>query len=249
MLHITICDDEPIQLSLMEALATEWAKATHTEIQLDFCRNADQFLFLWEEKKDIDILLLDIEMPGLDGVSLAHRLRDEGESLQIIFVTGIADYVLEGYDLDAVSYLLKPVRKERLFACLDRATDRCGKKAPELVLEGAGEVVKVKMMDICYLESAAHDTIVHCVKASAPIRCKTGILQMEQLLQAECASFYKIHRSYLINLAHVDRITRKEAVMATKEALPIARGKWEELNRAYLSYYRRKSRTEVLQKE
>lgn len=240
MLHITICDDEPVQLSLMEAFVKEWAKTTGTETVLDFCRNADQFLFLWEEKKDIDILLLDIEMPGMNGVSLAHFLRGRGEKLQIIFVTGIADYVLEGYEVDAVSYLLKPVRKERMYACLGKAKERCGRKEPELVLETAGEAIKVKVADICYLESAAHDTIVHCVSLAEALRCKTGIRQMEQLLQSQSAAFYKIHRSYLINLAHVARITRKEVQMETKELLPIARGKWEGLNQAYLTYYRRK---------
>lgn len=241
MLHIAICDDEPIQLSLLKSLVTDWAKLANTELQIDSCQSADQFLFLWEEKKDIDILLLDIEMPGMSGISLAHRLRSIGEDLQILFVTGIADHVLEGYDVDAVSYLLKPVKKERLFACLDRAKNRCGHKAPELVLETAGEVVKVKLMDICYLESLAHDTIVYCVNMPEAIRCKTGIAQMQQKLHRESGSFFKMHRSYLINLAHVERITRKEVEMETGDILPIARGKWEELNRAYLNYYRGKT--------
>lgn len=241
MLHITICDDEPAALSLLESFVTEWAKRENAEVQIDRCKNADQFLFLWEEKKNVDILLLDIEMPGMSGISLAHRLREMGEDLQIIFVTGIADHVLEGYDVDAVSYLLKPVKKERLFACLDRAKNRCGHRAPMLVLETAGEAVRVKLMDICYLESLAHDTMVYCVDMRDAIRCKTGIAQMERELGRESGSFFKIHRSYLINLAHVERITRKEVEMETGVSLPIARGKWEELNRAYLNYYRGKT--------
>lgn len=240
MLRLAICDDEPVQLSFLEAAVTDWAKQTNTELKIDLCKNADQFLFLWEEKKDIDILLLDIDMPGMSGISLARRLRSMGESLQIIFVTGVADYVLEGYDVDAVSYLLKPVKKERLLACLDRAKGRCGKKEPEFVLEVSGEIVKVKLSDICYLESAAHDTLIFSIHAKEPLRCKTGILEMERQLQTESASFFKIHRSYLINLSHVDRISRKEVVMETAAVLPIARGKWEACNQAYLDYYRRK---------
>lgn len=240
MLRLTICDDEPVQLSFLEALVTDWAKQTNTELKIEFCRNADQFLFLWEEKKNIDILLLDIEMPGMSGISLAHKLREMGESLQIVFVTGIADHVLEGYDVDAVSYLLKPVRKEKLFYCLDKARARCRKKEPELVLETGGGVTKVKLSDICYLESAAHDTLVICSNGKDAVRCRTGILQMEQQLQKESDSFFKIHRSYLINLAHVERISRKEVVMDNAAVLPIARGKWEGCNQAYLNFYRRK---------
>lgn len=239
MLHITICDDEPVQLSLLEAFVTDWARQKNAEIKIDLCKNADQFLFLWEEKKDIDILLLDIEMPGMNGILLAHKLRDMGENLQILFVTGMTEFALEGYDVDAVSYLLKPVRRERLFACLDKAQARCGQKEPELLLESVGELVRVKLMDISYLESLGHDTMVHCLSRTEPVRCKKGILQMERRLQQESASFFKIHRSCLINLAHVERITRKEVQMETSERLPIARGRWEELNRAYLNYYRR----------
>lgn len=238
MLHIMICDDEPTQLALLDGLVKDWAKQRNIVPEIDLCKNADHFFFLWEEKKDADIVLLDIEMPGMDGMSLAKRLRSMGEGVQIIFVTGFVDYVLEGYDVDAVSYLLKPVKEERLYACLDKAKGRCGRKGPELLLESAGEIVKVKLSDICYLESAAHDTMAYCVDRTEAVRCKTGILQMERQLAQAGGVFFKIHRSYLINLAGIERITKKEVVMANGQSLPIARGKWDELNQAYLGYYR-----------
>lgn len=138
MLHITICDDEQTQLSLLENLLTEWTGNRKYEIEISLYQNADQFLFHQEEQRELDILLLDIDMPGMDGLSLARRLRSEGKNVQIIFVTGLTDYVLEGYDVEAVSYLIKPVKKERLFACLDKARDRCQKPEPILFLETPG---------------------------------------------------------------------------------------------------------------
>ena len=88
MLQIAICDDEPSQLALLEAFVSEWAKENRQEISLELCRNAEQFLFLMEEraekKQSVDILLLDIEMPGMDGVALAHRLREEGAGLPFL---------------------------------------------------------------------------------------------------------------------------------------------------------------------
>ena len=117
MLQIAICDDEPSQLALLEAFVSEWAKENRQEISLELCRNAEQFLFLMEERAEkrqsVDILLLDIEMPGMDGVALAHRLREEGAGMLLLFVTGIAERAAEGYDVDAVSFLIKPVKKER----------------------------------------------------------------------------------------------------------------------------------------
>lgn len=242
MLQIAICDDETAQRSLLESYVREWERLRQQEVDIALVENAEQFLFHWEERRR-DIMLLDIDMPGADGLSLARRLRSQGEDVQIIFVTGLAEYALEGYDVDAVSYLIKPVEKERLFACLDKACGRCGQEAPVLLLDTPGGMARVRVRDICYLESDAHDTWVHCTGEKEPIRCRVGIRQLEERLgqQGESSfklSFFKIHRSYLVNLAYVNRIEKKEAVMDGGEALPVARSKWEALNQAYLDYYR-----------
>lgn len=242
MLQIAICDDEPAQRSLLEAYVREWGMQRQLEVQTTLVGNAEQFLFHWEECRR-DMVLLDIDMPGADGLSLAKRLRSQGEDVQIVFVTGLVEYALEGYEVDAMSYLIKPVDKGRFFACLDRAYARCGQEAPMMLLETPGGMARVKVRDICYLESAAHDTWVHCIGEKEPIRCRVGIRQLEERLGQQGESFYKlaffkIHRSYLVNLSYVNRIEKKEAVMDGGEALPVARSKWEALNRAYLDYYR-----------
>lgn len=240
MLYLTICDDENTQLSLLESYVGEWARERRYEADIALCRNAEEFLFRWEEGQQMDILLLDIDMPGMDGLSLARRLRGRGEEAQIIFVTGLSDYALEGYDVEAVSYLLKPVKRERLYACLDRAKARCGREEPALLLDTPGGMARVKCKDVCYLESADHDTQVHSVAGAEVLRCRTGIRQMEERLEGAGQPFFRIHRSYLVNLAYVNRIARKEVVMDNGEALPVAKNRWEALNRAYLEYYREK---------
>lgn len=108
----------------------------------------------------------------------------------------------------------------------------------------AGEVAKVRMKEIRYLESAAHDTFVYLDKTGEELRSKLGIQKLEAQLQEESGLFFRLHLSYLVNLAHIDRITRKEVLLDTGVSLPIARGKWEELNRAWLLYYRKKDGTE-----
>ena len=100
MLRFMICDDEPLQLSLLETYVREWAAEKKIEIRTDRFQNAEQLLFAWEEGA-ADIVLLDIDMPGMDGISLARRLRHKGAGVQILFVTGFADYALEGYEVEA----------------------------------------------------------------------------------------------------------------------------------------------------
>lgn len=239
VLYIMICDDETAQTALLEALAGEWAGARKLEIRTEVCQNAEQFLFRQEEKQ-ADIALLDIDMPGRNGLSLARRLRERRDGTQIIFITGLADYALEGYEVDALSYLLKPVRKEKLFACLDKAAERCKREEPALLLELPGGTGRVRFREICYLESAAHDTLIRCVDREEAIRCRVGIQELEERIFRESDSFFRIHRSYLIHLAYVSRIGRREVRMDTGETLPVARGRWEALNAAWLKYYRGK---------
>ncbi len=240
MLHIAVCDDEPSQLLMLEKLTGVWAEKREVEIKVSLSRNADQFLFGWEEKKDIDILLLDIEMPGMNGLALARRLREIGENLQIIFVTGLEDYMLEGYDVDAVSYLLKPVNEEKLFFCLDRAWQRLDKPEAVILLDTVEGLIRIRIKDISYLESMAHETMVCCKGNLRDIRCKTGISRLEKMLESQSDGFFRIHRSYLVHMAHIEKITRKEVFMEHDVCLPIARGKWEELNNAWLRYYRKR---------
>lgn len=239
-MHIAICDDEKAALDYLAGEVMNWAQAEGEICSVERYDRADAFLFAWEEKKDTDVLLLDIEMPGTDGLALAKKLQQMGNPVSVIFVTGNPDFALEGYELEAVSYIVKPVKKERLWAALGRARRRAGSRAAVLAALSAGEVEKVYVSDICFLESDGHDCILW-KKDGAKLVCKTGIQQMTQEIQDCSDCFFKPHRSYYINLEHVERIGKKEIAMDNKMNVPIARGKWEELNQAYIEYFRRQS--------
>lgn len=235
MLHISVCEDDPVQQSMLAEWVREWGRVSGTELSLDTFDTSGQFLFHWEDKLDVDLLLLDIEMPGMDGMTLAHTLRERGGTLQIIFVTGRPEYVYEGYDVDAAFFLVKPLKKERLRECLAKAVKLLGTEEPMLLVEGAGEIVRVKVKEISYLESDGHDTVVHLKEGE--IRSRRGIKYLEEELGGKSGLFFKLHRSFLVSLAHIQKITKKEVWMDNGAALPIPRGKWEPLNQAYLGYY------------
>ena len=158
-------------------------------------------------------------------------------------MTGNPDFALEGYDLEAVSYIVKPVKRQRLWAALDRARDRIAHRASIIVALFGGEVEKVYLSDICCLEGDGHDCILW-KRDGEKLICRSGIRQMEQKLMEDMSlrdSFFKPHRSYCVNLEHVERIGKKEIRMDNRMTIPIARGKWEELNRVYMAYFRRQS--------
>ncbi|MCM1540520.1 MAG: LytTR family DNA-binding domain-containing protein [Blautia sp.] len=239
MLHVAICDDDKFLLEDLGREVELWAREAQAVCTVELFAAAEPFLFAWEERKDIDILLLDIEMPGMDGMELAKMLRRRGERLGIIFVTGNPDFAPDGYDLEAVSYLVKPVKRERLRAALDRAVRQSGSREALLVAVSAGEVEKVYVSEICFLESEGHETAL-MLRGGRRIVCKEPMRQLEQELVEGADVFFKPHRSYMINLGYVERITRKDVQMEGGTKIPIARGKHEELSRAYMRYFHEK---------
>ena len=124
---IAVCDDEAEQVEYLAALAGDWAECRGNRVCIRPFYSAEEFLFHYEEEKDCDILLLDIEMRGINGVELAKRLREENDALQIIFITGHPDFIADGYEVGALHYLLKPVSGEKLNQVLDRAEKNLGR--------------------------------------------------------------------------------------------------------------------------
>ena len=124
---IAICDDSKTDAALVQSFLLEWAKQRGTEVEIEVFPSAESFLFRYDEYKAFDILLFDVEMSGMDGVSAARKVRRENEAVQIVFITGYSDYIAEGYDVAALHYLMKPLNKEKFFSVegIDRSAVCC----------------------------------------------------------------------------------------------------------------------------
>ena len=115
--HISICDDNAEQIKYLRRLVRLWAEKMAFAVQLYEYESAEEFLFKYPDNP-CDILLLDIEMGEMNGMELAKKLRNSNDNLPIIFITGYADYMADGYDVFALHYLLKPVEEDKLFFVL-----------------------------------------------------------------------------------------------------------------------------------
>ena len=112
-----ICDDSTTDAEFVGSILHQWAAERGIEVESERFASADAFLFRYAEDKSFDLLLLDVEMPGTDGVTLAKTVRQENEAVQIVFITGYSDYIAEGYDVAALHYLVKPVSREKALCC------------------------------------------------------------------------------------------------------------------------------------
>jgi len=231
--RIGICDDNKTDAAYMERLLGSWADRKQQRIKCEVFPSAESFLFRYAEDKNYDILLLDIEMGEMDGVALAKKLREENDSVQIIFTTGYADYMAEGYEVAALHYLMKPVSEEKLFAVLDRAAAATGKTEQVVLLPKEGEMIKISSAAVQYVEAFAHSVVVHTEKQDLEVRL--SISEIEQRLSKE---FVRCHRSYLVNLKYISRIGKKEVILDDGTTIPLARTAAAVVTQAFISYYR-----------
>ncbi len=226
--RIAICDDAAADRENLEGMVRRWAQAAGRGVRVDGFPSAESFLFAYAERQDYDIVLLDIEMGGMDGVTMAKRLRRENDTVQIVFVTGYADYISEGYDVAALHYLMKPVREEKLHAVLDRAAERLAKNERVLTLEPGGETVRVPVYQIRYAEVFGNYVTVHALQ-DYTVKMTLGRLE-EQLDER----FYRVGRSALVNLTRISRVTRTEILLDGGETVPLPRGAYDGVNRAII---------------
>ena len=132
--RVAICDDNPHDTNYVLSILNNWAQNRTAEVSVESFQSTESFLFHYEDDKNYDILLLDIEMGSMDGVTLAREIRCDNERVQIVFITGYPDYIAQGYDVSALHYLMKPVSHEKLGQVLDRAAAALCKQVRTVLL-------------------------------------------------------------------------------------------------------------------
>ena len=230
-LHIAVCDDDKGQTAFLSALVHVWARERGCAAQTDSFPSAESFFFHYTEDKSFDILLLDIEMGGRNGVDLARAIRREDRTLQIIFVTGYTDYITDGYDVEALNYLLKPVKGEKLFPVLDRAAERLRRRENALLLETGGGTARVPLHEIRFLEVLHNYVTVH---AEEDYLVKRPLSELEEKLDD---SFFRTGRSFIVNLRYVKKATRTAVLLTDGTSVPLSRGLYDKLNQAIIRYF------------
>lgn len=141
--RVAICDDDKNQLNSLQSVIEKWGRISGSPCEVSVFPSAEAFLFAYEEDKHWDILLLDVEMEGMSGMGLARRVRQDNLRAEIIFVTSHFEFVSEGYEVDALHYLTKPVPEDKLMEVLDKAGERLAAEPPSQVITCEGETVKL----------------------------------------------------------------------------------------------------------
>lgn len=217
-MNIAYCEDEKIQKEILEELLCRWGK-----VNLVWYESAEQMLFECDGRYPFDLIILDIQMRNQNGMELARQIRRADPQVPLLFLTATKEYVFEGYEVNALRYLIKPIQPSQLFAILDEIQASTKRS---ILLNGN----RIDLNALVYVEAEAH--YCHLVFEDHRQKEKIGIRELKTMLDD---SFVMIHRSYLVNIAKVDQI-RREELSAGSFTLPVARSQLKTVSEAFIEY-------------
>ncbi|WP_235931398.1 MULTISPECIES: LytR/AlgR family response regulator transcription factor [Actinomyces] len=217
-LLIGVVEDDARHARVITDYLERFAAERDLELRTRLFPDGDQLLRSY--RPEYDILLLDIQMAGTDGLDTARQIRRRDPSVIIIFITSAPQYAINGYEVSALGYLLKPVPYSSFAQEMSRALESLGRRERRsLTVRDSSGVQRVPMADIVYLESVGHRLDIHLTSRVISL---TGTLkEMEPLLVPH--GFYRSNSCYIVNLAHVMRVHDQESVMSTGQGLRISR--------------------------
>ena len=217
-MNIAYCEDEKIQQEILEELLCRWGK-----VDLVWYESAEQMLFECDGRYPFDLIILDIQMRNQNGMELARQIRRADPQVPLLFLTATKEYVFEGYEVNALRYLIKPIQPSQLFAILGEIQASTKRS---ILLNGN----RIDLNALVYVEAEAH--YCHLVFEDHRQKEKIGIRELKTMLDD---SFVMIHRSYLVNIAKVDQI-RREELSAGSFTLPVARSQLKTVSEAFIEY-------------
>ena len=230
MLQLAVCDDEKVFRSdLRKILGTELELCGIDYHISEFTSGEELIAGL--EKADCQILFLDIEMKGIDGVEAARRLRETKRQMEIVFVTSYADFVFQGYEVRALNYILKPYEPEKIAAVLHTALEALDIEAEKYyVIDQRGGSIRVPLSSVKYFSSDRRT--VHAVTTEQEYTVYEKLSDLETELPD---TFVRIHNRYLVHLKYLDAVRQNTAVVDGEE-LPVSRSCKSGLSIAFAKY-------------
>ena len=234
-MRIAICDDEK---NIRELIANKVAKQ-YPDAEISFFQSGEELLLVDES---IDILFLDIQMSGIDGMETARELRKKDKSVILVFVTAVEEYVFQAFDVGAFNYIVKPIDDGKFSDVLHRAVDEwssqnINEKEPEeryVLINNSGVHTKVILDEIVYAEVFNRKVVIH--KLDGEIEYYGKMSDLESLAGD---SFFRPHRAYLINFKYVEKYDATTIYLERGTVL-MAKQNYPEFVKKYMKYIQKR---------
>ncbi|MCR5154083.1 MAG: LytTR family DNA-binding domain-containing protein [Lachnospiraceae bacterium] len=221
MVNIAIVEDEKKHTDILSGYIKRYFdEQRELACVKEFCDGVD---ILEEYASDYDIIFLDIQMKHLDGMTTAKKIREIDPNVVLIFVTSTVQYAVQGYLVDAIGYVLKPVTYLQFTQLLEKAMARVNQKNKKnfIVFSTPERQVKLECGNVIYLESQRNNVIIH--SKDGDFITQGPLKKYEEILKP--SGFSKCHNAYIVNLAFVYAVEHDEAILPDKTRIPISRAR------------------------
>ena len=232
MIHIAICDDEQNFVCYLQDLLKRYAAETGVELKVTVCYDGLELI----EKLDatIDLIFLDIQMKMVDGLKTAEHIRKKDKKVEIIFLTTLSQYALEGYTYQATNFMIKPLQYVRLKSEMDKFVERHGREeSPSMIVSNDTGKYKIVLNTLRYVETFNRNLLIHTEQEN--IICYKKMKEIEAELRDK--GFVRCHTSYIVNLFYVKGVKKLEIELITGEIIPISQPKRKEFMEKLTEYW------------
>ena len=237
MLQIAICDDNNNQLLQIKQIVEKFKafNSSKYNIKCDTFSSSLDLLMATENLINYDLLILDVVMPLMTGIEVATEIRKKNNLSKIIFLTSSRDFAVDSYKVDAFNYLLKPIRKEGLIPILEKAcADITDEKEKGIIVKSKTCLTRVFLYTLEYTEVLGRKLFFH-LKSGEVLESYGTMSQLENDLLRD-KRFIKPHRSYIVNMDCIHRITDKDIITFSNKPIPISRELYKNIKQAYIDY-------------
>ena len=232
-MRIAICDDQAVCLEQTRSAIQKCLPAPEAHIEL--FKSGIPFLRAFQEWP-FDLVFLDIEMPEINGISLAKNLRKLHKDVPIIFLTSHIEYALEGYEVNALRYLTKPLDPGKLRDVLTVVAERMRRQKHLWIKTDQGDQ-RVLVSGILYMEAQNQNILIRTRQNS--FRVRYNLSNYEDELSRD--GFFRTHRGYLVSLAHIKTVGKSEVTLDDNTTLPVSRSREKELKEALFQYIQKEA--------
>lgn len=231
MISIAIVEDEKKFSDVISEYLRRYMEEEHVDFSFDVFQ--DGLAFLEDGKKDYDIVFMDIVMPHVDGMETARRLRKRGDSSLLVFITTMASYAIQGYEVEATDFLVKPVQYDLFRIKMRKLLSHLANKVPDyFCVKTATGVTKIPLAQVLYVDSQKHYLYFHMADGKE-IRMRESMRNIIDALTKE--GFAMASTTLLIHLSHVDSF-QENCVLMGKRSFYIGRKYRKEFFHALSTY-------------
>lgn len=236
MIHIAICDDSKQERQILAALFKRYQELHATPLQIHIFQNGFSLLDAIDQGKRFDITILDILMPGENGIEIARNIRASGTDTEIIFLTSSPEYAVDSYEVKAQNYLLKPVTEEKFFASIDSILAELDEKdtASFIIYTTEKQYSRIRVSSLVYGE-VTHRTITLHLADQTMISAIMPFTEFLDILKAYPDFIYP-HRSYAVNMHYIQYVTKNDIILTDGQKIPLSRNNYTKISEQFLNF-------------